>query len=55
MASSGSGMTMAVPGVLEAMVGTSTRGAAGSVKMTCGAFMHLRRSGAAEMEDCDSR
>jgi hypothetical protein len=44
-----------VAGGLEAVVGASTEGDAGSVKTTCGSLEHLRRSAAAEMEGCDSR
>ena len=46
---------VAEAGGVASVAGASTGGDAGSMKTTGGVFLHLRRSAAAKIEDCNSR
>jgi hypothetical protein len=46
---------VAAAGGVASVAGASSGGDAESVKTTAGVFLHLRRSAAVEMEDCNSR
>jgi hypothetical protein len=55
MESCGGATVVAAAGGVVSVAGASIGGDAGSMKTTSGVFLHLRRSDAVEMEDCNSR